>query len=85
MNHRIKELIKEKGYTQTEVAQMLGITQVRMYQITAGKPQYATMERIATLLGVQMWELFASREEILMNGNVKWECPKCGAVLEMKK
>ena len=38
MEHRIKELIKEKGYTQQEFADLLGMSRVGLAQIVNGKP-----------------------------------------------
>ena len=64
MSHRIKELIKEKGYTQQEFADKLGITRVGLSQLINGKPSYPTLEKIATALNVPMWQLFASSEEV---------------------
>ena len=64
MNHRIKDLIKEKGYTQQEFANKLEMTRVGLSQLINGKPSYPTLEKIATALGVPMWQLFASKDEI---------------------
>lgn len=64
MEHRIKELIKERGFTQQEFADLLGMSRVGLAQIVNGKPSYTTLEKIATALNVPMWELFASTEEI---------------------
>lgn len=64
MNHRIKDLIKEKGYTQQEFANKLEMTRVGLSQLVNGKPSYPTLEKIATALGVPMWQLFASKDEI---------------------
>lgn len=80
MEHRIKELIKEKGYTQEEFAKMVGTTRVGL-----GKnlvcPSGKTLEKIAEALGVEMWELFASKDDITdLEQNVA-TCPKCGAKL----
>lgn len=61
---RIKELIKEKGLTQKEFAERLGMTTVGLSQIINGKPSYTTMEKIASALNVEIWELLVSREEI---------------------
>ena len=61
--NRIEELIKEKGYTYTSLAEKMGTTKQNLY----GKlksPSYPTLIEIANALGVDMWELFASREEI---------------------
>ena len=52
---RIKEVIKEKGYTQKEFAEKLGMSTVGLAQIIAGKPSYTTLEKIAGALGVEIW------------------------------
>lgn len=62
MEHRIKELIKEKGYTQAQFAEKIGITRVSLIQ-SLESPSGSTLERIATALNVPMWQLFASPEE----------------------
>jgi transcriptional regulator with XRE-family HTH domain len=85
MSHRIKELIKEKGYTQQEFADKLGITRVGLSQLINGKPSYPTLEKIATALNVPMWQLFASPSEIAKEQGTGLRCPNCGAKLELKK
>ena len=85
MSHRIKELIKEKGYTQQEFADKLGITRVGLSQLINGKPSYPTLEKIATALNVPMWQLFASPSEIAKEQGTGLHCPNCGAKLELKK
>lgn len=52
MNHRIKDLIKERGYTQQEFADKLGITRVGLSQLINGKPSYSTLEKISAALEV---------------------------------
>ena len=84
MNHRIKELIREKGYTQQQFADKLGLTRERLNAIVNGKPSYPNLERLAEALGVEMWELFASRQEILANTHGEITCPKCGQVFDLK-
>lgn len=64
---RIKELIREKGYTQEEFAELMDISRVGLNQVLNRKPSYATLEKIAMHLHVQMWELFATREEVIGN------------------
>lgn len=82
MDHRIKELIKEKGYTQQELAEKLGMSRVGLTQLVNSKPSYPTLEKIAEALGVEMWELFKSKSEIVEE--IKEEkkntvpCPYCG-------
>lgn len=64
MNHRIKDLIRAKGYTQQELADKLGMSRVGLSQLINGKPSYPTLEKIATALNVPMWQLFASPDEV---------------------
>ena len=83
MKHRIKDLIKEKGYTQQQFAEKMGITRSTfMQQVHA--PSYPVLTRIAETLGVEAWELFASRDEILANHHSEVTCPKCGQRFDLK-
>lgn len=83
MEHRIKELIKEKGYTQQEFAEKIGMSRVGLSQIINGKPSYPTLEKIATALDVPMWQLFASPDEVRgTSGTIV--CPKCGNTINIK-
>ena len=85
MSHRIKELIKEKGYTQQEFADKLGITRVGLSQLINGKPSYPTLEKIATALSVPMWQLFASSEEVHpKSDSLSLTCPHCGKDISIK-
>ena len=77
MSHRIKELIREKGYTQQQFADKLGINRVTLNYHLNGKPSYPTLDRIAETLGVEMWELFTTREEILAKSPGEITCPYC--------
>ena len=86
MEHRIKELIKEKGYTQQEFADLLGMSRVGLAQIVNGKPSYPTLEKIATALNVPMWQLFASPDEDKgEEDNNTITCPKCGTKFKMEE
>lgn len=75
---RVKELIKEKGYTQQEFADKLGMSRVGLSQIINGKPSYQTMEKLAEALGVELVELFNPPK------NTELHCPNCGVTLELK-
>ena len=77
MKHRIKELIKEKGYTQKDFAEKLGITRIGLLKVIGEHPSGSTLERIAETLGVEMWELFTTREEILAKSPGEITCPYC--------
>lgn len=83
--NRIKEILKEKGLTQQELADMLGITRISIVKTLAGNPSQETLERIATALNVPMWQLFASPSEIAKEQGTGLHCPNCGAKFELKK
>lgn len=81
--NRIKEILKEKGITQQELADKLGVTRVSIVKTLAGNPSQETLERIATALNVPIWQLFVSPNEIQDTGT-SLVCPKCGTPLELK-
>ena len=86
MEHRIKELIKEKGYTQQALADKLGMTRIGLTQLVNSKPSYPSLEKIAEALEVPMWKLFATKEDVLGDelGNTI-VCPKCGARFKLEE
>lgn len=84
MSHRIKELIKEKGYTQQDFADKLGIARESLSRIL-NSPSYPSLEKIATALNVPMWQLFASPNEIEpKTGTAVITCPHCGKIITLK-
>ena len=85
--HRIKEIMQEKGVTSASLSTMIGIHKVSISNIINGKinPSAETLEKIAEALGVEMWELFASKEEIVNQDKDTITCPKCGAKFELKE
>lgn len=83
MSHRIKELIKERGYTQQEFADKLEMTRVGLSQLINGKPSYPTLEKIAKALDVPMWQLFASEKDVLQQEEGIMTCPHCGKKFKM--
>lgn len=85
MENRIKNLIKENGFTQEQFAQKMGVTRMSLVKTLSGNPSYETLQRIAEALGVEMWELFASKEEIVNKDKNIICCPKCGARFELKE
>ena len=84
MEHRIKELIKEKGYTHQEFADKLGISRIGLSQLINGKPSYPTLEKIATALDVPMWQLFASPGEVVKEITGGDRCPYCGGAIRIR-
>ena len=56
---RIKELCEERGITQKELAERLGITDISLNKtLRGGYPQLQTLEKIANQLEVEVWQLF---------------------------
>ncbi len=56
---RIKELCEERGLTQKELAEKLGITDISLNKTLRGEyPQLQTLEKIARQLDVEVWQLF---------------------------
>jgi len=83
---RIKELLKEKGLTQQELADKVGVSYQSMKQtLNAPSVTTSTLEKIATALNVPMWQLFASPEEIQPKSDgSSITCPKCGKSIHIK-
>lgn len=78
MENRIKEVIKEKGYTMKEFADVLGIARESLFKIVKN-PSSPTLEKLSNALNVPVWQFFASPEEVR---NIK--CPHCGKEIHIK-
>ena len=82
MAHRIRELIREKGYTQQEFADKLGMARESLARIL-NSPSYPSLMKIAEALEVEEWELFTVSTNKLDENTIT--CPKCGAKFELKE
>lgn len=60
---RIKEILNERNISLKEFAAMLGISYTALY-LQINKPSFPTLEKWSSVLGVPMWQLFASPEEV---------------------
>lgn len=60
MDLRIKEIIKEKHTTIQDLADAIGINRVTLSNSINGNPTVETLQKIATALNVEVWELFTS-------------------------
>lgn len=76
---RIKDVLKGRGMTQQEVADMIGVSYQSIKQtLNAPSVTTATLEKIASALNVPMWQLFASPEEVQFPSNAhSVKCPHC--------
>ncbi len=90
---RIKSLLKEKGLTQQDLANMMTnpsgetMTLQNVKQLL-NKPSMRTdtLKKIADALDVPMWELFVSRDELAADcsAGATHACPHCGKPIHIK-
>nr|DAH02453.1 MAG TPA: helix-turn-helix XRE-family like protein [Caudoviricetes sp.] len=72
MDLRVKYLIKQKGMTMQQFAEILGVTRDTLTRNINGNPTLETLERIANALGVDISELFVrNTPDSEVNGYVK--------------
>lgn len=72
---RIKEVLKEKGITQAELAQRMGVHRVALNS-TLNNPniKLSTLEKIAAAIGCQVGDFFRDEGD----GSATVVCPHCG-------
>lgn len=58
MKSYIKEILSQKGMTQQELADLLGVSRPNV-SATISRPSFTTLERIAAALEVEPWQLLA--------------------------
>ena len=80
MDLRIKEVIKEKGMTITELADKMGINRVNLSNMVNGNPTVETLNKIAGALEVPVTELFEQPK----SGSSSLTCPHCGKNINIK-
>lgn len=62
---RIKEIMKAKRGTVTELAQKLNISRQGLYKQLNGRMLVGTAEKIASALNVPVWQLFVSPDDVM--------------------
>ena len=72
---RIKEILKEKGITQAELAKRLGVHRVALNS-TLNNPniKLSTLEKIAAAIGCEVGDFFKDEGD----GSATVVCPHCG-------
>ena len=72
---RIKEVLKEKGITQAELAQRMGVHRVALNS-TLNNPniKLSTLEKIAAAIGCEVGDFFRDEGD----GSATVVCPHCG-------
>ncbi|WP_462347917.1 helix-turn-helix domain-containing protein [Butyricimonas faecihominis] len=72
MDLRIKEICKEKNLTISMLAERMQIKQESLSRAINGNPTMETLQKIATALNVQVWELFTATTTGEINGFVEY-------------
>ena len=80
MNLKIKEVIKEKGMTITELADKMGINRVNLSNMVNGNPTVETLNKIADAIGCPVTELFEQPKKDCLSIS----CPHCGKSITLK-
>jgi len=77
MRLRVKEILKERGLSQKDLARKMGVADISLSRSINGNPSMDTLIKIAEALEVEMGELFSPqrKDEII--------CPKCGTKFKM--
>ena len=83
MELKVKEVIKAKGLTMQQVADMLGITRDTLTRNINGNPTIETLEKIAKTLGTSVSDLLD--EDRLEEDQNTFTCPNCGKKFKMEE
>lgn len=90
MEIRLKEIMDSKGMKSVELATRLGVTKQTISNMLNGRvmPSLETISKIADILEVPMWQIFADPDEIGDNLashiEPQQKCPYCGHDLNIK-
>lgn len=79
----IDKLLIEKGMTKAMLAERMGILPQNV-NANLKNPKEDTIRNIAEALGVEPWELFASKSDIIEKDKDSITCPKCGTIFKMQ-
>jgi transcriptional regulator with XRE-family HTH domain len=91
MKAYIKDILTQKGMTQQDLADLLGVSRPSV-SATISRPSFSTLERIAAALEVEPWQLLAPPaivEELKQaraqetGQGVRLVCPHCGKPLRI--
>ena len=86
MEYQIKAILREKGITQKELAERLGMSLQQLNNTVSGRntASMAVFERIAEALGVEFWQLFAPADKPHLEREPQMRCPHCGHEIKIK-
>jgi len=78
MKLRVLEICKQKGVSQKDLAEQIGLSAVGLSKAINGNPTKNTLEKIASALSVSIVDLFEQPATDVIN------CPKCGTKFRME-
>ena len=82
---RVEAILKEIGMTKVEFANLMGIAKQNVNALLRN-PSREVSAKIAEALNVPLWQLFASKQEIIeQEADNIITCPNCGTKIEFKK
>lgn len=83
---RIKDVLKEKGLKQQDLAEKMGISLSAVKQMLgADSLTTSTLERIAAAVDVPVWQFFISPDDLANQvGGNSFCCPHCGKPLKIR-
>ncbi len=75
-NLRIKEAIKERGYTVADIAKKMSLHPSALSQTINGNPTFEKLQEIANILSCNVTDL-------IQENTTNFKCPCCGAELQL--
>ena len=91
MEIRLKEIMDSKEMKSVELANRLGVTKQTISNMLNGRvmPSLETINKIADILEVPMWQIFADPNEVRntqpSQGALTIKCDKCGNIIKVKE
>lgn len=70
---RIKDILKQKGFTIIELSKKLGINRVTLSNIMSGNPTLETLNKIASALDCNVRDFFKDNDKPVVNGFLELE------------
>lgn len=75
-NLRIKEAIKERGYTVADIAKKMKLNPSALSQTINGNPTFEKLQEIAAILSCNV-------SDLIQENTTNLRCPRCGAELQL--
>ena len=69
---RIKEILKDKGVTQKDLAERINKSESSLHKILNGNPKLSTLQEIAAALNVEVKDLFNSNKKNEISGYIEF-------------